>query len=48
MDDFRDALHLWRLAIVYLALLGVYLILLGVAVAGLLAALKKREDGGWR
>lgn len=39
-----DEIHLWQLVIVYLTLLGIYLILLGVAVAGLMTALNKRNN----
>jgi hypothetical protein len=42
--DLQNRLHLWRLVIVYLALLGVYLILLGAAVAAPTSALKKRDN----
>lgn len=38
MDDF------FSLLIVYSALLGVYLIILGIAVAGLIQALRKRDS----
>ena len=48
MEDFGEILHFWRMVIVHLTLLGVYLVLLGVAVAGLVTALKRREDEGWR
>jgi hypothetical protein len=44
MDGFGDTLYLWRMLIVYFALLAAYLILLCVAVAGFIAALQKQEQ----
>jgi hypothetical protein len=44
MEDLRNDLGLFRLIIVGLALLGAYLILLGVALAGLVTALKKQDE----
>ena len=48
MEDFWDVLHFGRLVIVLLTLLGVYLILLGTAVAGLANALKERDKQDWK
>jgi hypothetical protein len=38
----------WVTLLAYSALLGVYLIILGIALAGLVSALKKRESRGGR
>jgi hypothetical protein len=43
MEDYYEMLYFWRSFIAYLTLLGVQLILLGVAVAGWGTVLKKRE-----
>jgi len=43
MEDYYKMLYFWRSFIAFLALLGVQLILLGVAVAGWGTALRKRE-----
>jgi hypothetical protein len=44
MEDYRNALFFWRSVIAYLALLGVQLILLGIALAGWVNAKKRREQ----
>jgi hypothetical protein len=43
MEDYYKMLYFWRSFTAFLALLGVQLILLGVAVAGWGTALRKRE-----
>jgi len=43
MEDYREMFNFWRSAIAYLALLGVQLILLGVAVGGWEMARRERE-----
>jgi hypothetical protein len=44
MDDGNVLRDFWTPLFVYLNLLGVYLLLLGIALAGLVSALKKRQD----
>ncbi len=46
MEDFYGILYFWRLAVAYLTLLGVQLILLGVAVGGWDMARKQRTQRG--
>ena len=44
--DFQQWLHrFWVPLTAYLALLGFYLIILGVALAGLATVLRRRDDG---
>jgi len=44
MDEYNHLRNFWMPLIVFSALLGVYLILLGVALAGLVSAQRKREN----
>lgn len=46
MEDFIALLYFWRMVIAYLTLLGVQLILLGMAVGGWEMARRKRERCG--
>jgi hypothetical protein len=44
MEDFHKMLFFWRSVFAYITLLGVLLILLGVALAGWFTAERKREQ----
>jgi hypothetical protein len=44
MEDFYGMLYFWRMVVAYLALLGVQLSLLGVAVGGWEMARKRRAQ----
>jgi hypothetical protein len=48
MDGETTLRHFWATFLAYTALLGVYLIILGIALAGLVSALRKRESGETR
>jgi len=44
MDGDNVLRNFWTLLFVYSTLLGVYLLLLGIALAGLVTALRKRDE----
>jgi hypothetical protein len=43
LDNYNEFREFWTPFFVYVTLLGVYLIILGIALGGLVSALRKRE-----
>jgi hypothetical protein len=43
LDEYNEFREFWTPFFVFITLLGVYLIILGIALGGLVSALRKRE-----